>query len=45
MGTGHYTAYVNSNGRWLSYSDTQTHEIEPTEITNINAYILFYIRK
>jgi ubiquitin C-terminal hydrolase len=42
---GHYTAYVNSNGRWLNYNDTQTYEIEQADITKNNAYILFYIRK
>lgn len=44
---GHYTAYVNSNGRWLSYNDTQIHEIDPSDIAKNRdkAYILFYIRK
>lgn len=47
MSAGHYTAYINSKGKWFCYDDARPYEIEIKDVTkNLeNSYILLYIRK
>ena len=41
---GHYTAYCKNptDGRWYSFDDMQTRQVEESEVVGKDAYILFY---
>jgi Ubiquitin carboxyl-terminal hydrolase len=44
---GHYVASLKSeiDGQWRLYNDAQVYEINPRDVIDASAYILFYIRR
>jgi len=45
MGSGHYTAYVKSQGCWLSCNDERVIPISEEDLVTAHAYLLFYVRR
>ena len=46
LNSGHYTAYVKSDGKWMYFDDSRYTEVkDEKDIISRNAYILVYINK
>ena len=46
LNSGHYTAYVKSDGKWIYFDDSRYTEVkDEKDIISRNAYILVYINK
>lgn len=43
--SGHYTAFIQREGKWYCYNDTQVFEIQENQIVSPYAYCLFYLRR
>lgn len=46
-GSGHYTAYAldDKDGQWYEYNDEKVHEVDTAMVENLQAYLLFYIKR
>ncbi|KAL0953949.1 hypothetical protein HGRIS_005110 [Hohenbuehelia grisea] len=42
--SGHYTAYIASRGGWMSCDDSSVRPLDPKQVVNQKAYVLFYKR-
>jgi len=45
LGSGHYIAYVQKNGIWYICDDEHVQTISDDKVRNVQAYILFYIKR
>jgi len=47
LGGGHYTAYAKNfaDGKWYSFNDSSTREIDSSNVVSPSAYVLFYQRR
>ncbi|KAF8323550.1 uncharacterized protein EI90DRAFT_3077001 [Cantharellus anzutake] len=45
LSSGHYTAHIASNGRWLYCDDSRIMEVPTANVVGRPAYILFYKRR
>ncbi|KAL5233161.1 hypothetical protein ACI65C_000571 [Semiaphis heraclei] len=46
-GSGHYTAYAvdDKDDQWYEYNDEKVHEVDASLVENVQAYMLFYIKR
>ncbi|EAU90391.2 ubiquitin carboxyl-terminal hydrolase 4 [Coprinopsis cinerea okayama7 len=44
LSSGHYTAYIASRGGWMLCDDSSVKPIDPRQVVNQKAYVLFYKR-
>lgn len=46
-GSGHYTSYAvdNKDEQWYEYNDEKVHEVDASLVENVQAYMLFYIKR
>ena len=43
--SGHYSAYCKRNEKWFLFDDSTYQEVEPSQVKEIQAYLLIYTRK
>jgi ubiquitin carboxyl-terminal hydrolase 4/11/15 len=44
LNSGHYTAHARVGEKWYLFDDAAVREVDPSEATNRNAYLLHYER-
>ncbi|XP_026819177.1 ubiquitin carboxyl-terminal hydrolase 3-like [Rhopalosiphum maidis] len=46
-GSGHYTSYAldEKEDQWYEYNDEKVHEVDASLVENVQAYMLFYIKR
>lgn len=44
LSSGHYTAFIASNGGWMYCDDSSVKAVDPKQVVNQKAYVLFYKR-
>ncbi|XP_050548234.1 ubiquitin carboxyl-terminal hydrolase 3-like [Daktulosphaira vitifoliae] len=44
-GSGHYTSFAIDKGEWFEFNDEKVHEVNSSIVQNVEAYILFYIKR
>lgn len=46
-GSGHYTSYAvdYKEGQWYEYNDEKVHEVDASFVENVQAYLLFYVKR
>jgi len=42
--SGHYTAFIASRGGWMYCDDSSIKAVDPKDVVNQKAYVLFYKR-